>query len=159
MLMRELKPAPAEAIDLLERIERLQHAYDDLRSELNLVLDEVQKLKEYRAANELPANRDHRRLHATQIQLNVDFENRLIGLEDLIAPAVEPQPKQKNHGDILRMLLSANNGKMLHTDARTKMGLTESQFSQLLSTMKDTVESKPLSTNRRKRLLVLKKTL
>ncbi len=154
--MVELNPIPKEVVDLLDRFELLKQSYEDLRTELNLMSEELQKLREYRAANELPPNRDHKRLHATQIKLNIDFGERLDALEDIMSLSVEPQPKQRNQGDILRMLLAANNGKMLLTDARTKMGLSESQFSQLLSTMKDVVDSRPLSTNRRKRLLILR---
>ena len=45
----------------------------------------------------------------------------------------EPQPLQKDRGEILRALLVANGGKMLAKDARKRMHLSESRFSELLA--------------------------
>ena len=68
----------------------------------------------------------------------------------------EPGPKQKDRGEILKALLSANQGKMLERDARRKMGLGEAVFSKLLSRMKDCIEVQSLHSNRRMNLLVLR---
>jgi len=46
--------------------------------------------------------------------------------------------------------------KMLEKEARQKMRLSRSQFSQLLATMKDFVESKPSNLDKRQKILVLK---
>jgi hypothetical protein len=41
----------------------------------------------------------------------------------------DPQPIQKDRGEILRALLAANDGKMLAKEARQKMHLSESRLS------------------------------
>ena len=68
----------------------------------------------------------------------------------------EPQPMQKDRGEILRALLVANGGKMLAKDARKKMHLSKSQFSQLLASMQDHIEVKPYNIDKRKKILMLK---
>jgi len=68
----------------------------------------------------------------------------------------EPSPRQKDRGEILKALLSANQGKMLERDARRKMGLGEAVFSKLLSRMKDCIEVQSLHSNRRMNLLVFR---
>lgn len=67
----------------------------------------------------------------------------------------DPTPSQKDRGEILRALLAANNGKMLVKDARKKMHLSKSQFSQLLSSM-DGIETKPYHLDKRQKILQLK---
>ena len=67
----------------------------------------------------------------------------------------EPQPLQKDRGDILRALIVANGGKMLAKDARAKIRMSKQSFTNLLAVV-DGVESRPLRTDRRQRLLVLK---
>ena len=69
---------------------------------------------------------------------------------------VDPQPLQKDRGEILRALLAANGGKMLAKDARQKMRLSKQLFSMLLSSMSDDIEIKPLHTVNRKRVLILR---
>jgi hypothetical protein len=68
---------------------------------------------------------------------------------------IEPQPMQKDRGEILRALIAANGGKMLAKDARQKMHLSKSRFSELLGTMKDTIESRPSHLNKRQNILIL----
>jgi uncharacterized membrane protein len=69
---------------------------------------------------------------------------------------VEPQPLQKDRGEILRALLAANGGKILAKDARQKMRLDKATFSRLLDTLKDDIAIKPLHTDKRKLVLMLK---
>jgi hypothetical protein len=69
---------------------------------------------------------------------------------------VEPQPMQKDRGDILRALLAANGGKMLAKDARQKMHLSCSRFSELITTLKNDIEIKPYHLKRNQNILVLK---
>lgn len=76
-------------------------------------------------------------------------------LAKLEAPA-DPTPSLKDRGEILRALLAAYGGKMPEKEARQKMRLSKSQFSQLLATMGDFVESKPSSLDKRQKILVLK---
>jgi hypothetical protein len=66
----------------------------------------------------------------------------------------EPQPLQRDRGEILRALIAANGGKMLAKDARQKMHLSKQSFTNLLSVV-DGVESRPYRTDKRQRLLVL----
>lgn len=69
---------------------------------------------------------------------------------------VEPQPMQKDRGEILIALLAANGGKMLAKDARQKMHLSRSRFSELLATMQEVIEVKPYRLNKRQNVLILK---
>jgi len=69
---------------------------------------------------------------------------------------VEPQPMQKDRGDILRALLAANGGKMLAKDARQKMHLSKELFSMLIASMKDDIEIKPYHLDRRQLIIILK---
>ena len=67
----------------------------------------------------------------------------------------EPQPLQKDRGEILRALIATNGGKMLAKYARLKMHLDKATFSRLLSTLPDYVTRKVHQADRRQRLLVL----
>jgi len=66
------------------------------------------------------------------------------------------QPLQRDRGEILRALLAANGGKMLAKDARQKMRMDKATFSRLLDTLKDDIGIKPLHTDKRKLILMLK---
>jgi len=68
----------------------------------------------------------------------------------------EPQPLQKDRGEILRALIVANGGKMLAKDARQKMHLGKEQFSLLLSKMEEYVGTKPFHQDRRKLVIFIK---
>ena len=68
----------------------------------------------------------------------------------------DPTPSQKDRGEILRALLAANSGKMPAKEARQKMRLSESQFSQLLASMDGGIEQKPYHLDRRQKILILK---
>lgn len=69
---------------------------------------------------------------------------------------VEPQPLQKDRGEILRALIAANGGKMLAKDARAKLKMDKGNFSRLLDLMKADIGTKRLSTDRRNLLLFIK---
>lgn len=96
-------------------------------------------------------------LEATQ---DLHAENQFIQLQLInnLRDAIhkEPQPLQKDRGEILRALLAANNGKMLAKEARRKMRLSEQLFSMLISSMEEYIEIKPLHSDKRKNLLILK---
>lgn len=68
-----------------------------------------------------------------------------------------PQPLQKDRGEILRALLAANEGKLLRSQARKKMHLSESRFSELLATMTDYIEVRPYHLNKNQKVLVLRR--
>jgi hypothetical protein len=66
------------------------------------------------------------------------------------------QPLQKDRGEILRALLVAHDGKMLAKEARQKMRLSSSLFSQLIATMKDDIEMRPYHLNKSAKVLILR---
>ena len=68
---------------------------------------------------------------------------------------VDPQPLQRDRGEILRALIAANGGKMLAKEARRKMHLSESRFSELLTTLKDQIEIKPFHLRKNQNVLIL----
>jgi hypothetical protein len=70
----------------------------------------------------------------------------------------EPQPLQRDRGEILRALIAANGGKMLAKDARQKMRLTKNRFSELLAKC-DFFEVKPLHSDKRRLVIILKSEL
>jgi hypothetical protein len=67
----------------------------------------------------------------------------------------EPQPLQKDRGDVLRALIAAHGGKMLSGNARKMMHLSKQSFSNLLATVDD-IDSKPYSLDKRQIVLVLR---
>ena len=69
---------------------------------------------------------------------------------------VEPQPLQKNRGEILRALITANGGKMLAKDARQKMHLSKNRFSELLARMEDDIEKRPYHLDRTQNIIILR---
>ena len=71
---------------------------------------------------------------------------------------IEPQPLQRDRGEILRALIAANDGKMLLSNARQKMHLRKDQFSQMLKGC-NFVEVKPLYSDKRKMVIILKDEL
>ena len=76
-------------------------------------------------------------------------------LARLEAPS-DPTPSQKDRGEILKALLAAYGGKMPEKEARLKMHLSKSQFSQLLAAVKDCVDLKPYHLDKRQKILLLK---
>ena len=102
-------------------------------------------------------------------QVVLDLKASLESLEDMTAreraydrqrlarlERVDPQPLQKDRGEILRALIAANGGKMLATDARKMMHLSRSRFSKLLATVKDEIEARPYHLNKSWQVLVLR---
>ncbi len=99
----------------------------------------------------LEATEEH---DVNRICLDIAYDRqRLARLEK-----IEPQPLQMDRGEILRALLAANGGKMLAKEARQKMHLSKNRFSELLKTC-DYVETKPLHSDRRKDIIILKSEL
>jgi len=96
-------------------------------------------------------------MEATQ---ETQADNQLIQLRLISqlreATKKEPQPMQRDRGEILRALLAANSGKMLAKDARQKMHLSKPLFSMLIASMSDYLEIKPMRSDKRKIVLLLK---
>jgi len=110
--------------------------------DLSIVLAELQDLRE-----------KVEDLKKDQVVLS---DNQLIQLRLINSLRKEPQPLQKDRGEILRALLAANGGKMLATEARKKMRLSRSRFSKLLAVMKDEIEDRPYHLNKSWKVLVLR---
>ena len=68
----------------------------------------------------------------------------------------EPQPLQRDRGEILRALLAANDGRMLAKDARQKMRLDKATFSRLVKTQKDHIDTKEYYLDKKQRILILR---
>ena len=94
-------------------------------------------------------------LEATQ-DTQAENELNMLRLINDLRKDKEPQPLQRDRGEILRALLAANGGKMLAKDARQKMHLIKPRFSELLATMKNEVEVRPYHLNKNQKVLVLK---
>ncbi|WP_461458538.1 hypothetical protein [Methanothrix sp.] len=115
--------------------------------EFKIIVQEVHSLRDQIAALEAHQLNDTARL-ARDIALD---RQRITKLE-----TVEPQPLQKDRAEILRALIAANGGKMLAKDARQKMHLSRSRFSELLATMGEYIDTKPYHLNKSAKVLILK---
>jgi uncharacterized membrane protein len=113
--------------------------------------DEVQSLKATVANLEDKASA----MEATQ-DTQAENELNMLRLINDLRKDKEPQPLQKDRGEILRALLAANGGKMLAKEARQKMHLSKSLFSQLLATIKNDIEVRPYHLNKNWKVLVLR---
>lgn len=133
----------AEALSLSESLETILLPVPALKMLLEVVG------RQDKIIQELAARLDQDELHFSR-QIAED-RKRLSILE---APKITPA--EKDRSEVLRVLLAANGGKMLAKDARHKMNLSDSQFSQILAKAKDEIEVKPLNSNKRMNLLVLK---
>ena len=103
------------------------------------------------------------KIAALEATVNTLADNQFIQLrlihELREATKKDPQPLQKDRGDILRALIAANGGKMLAKDARQKIRLSPSAFSQLIATMKDDIEVKPFNLRKNQKVIILKSCL
>ena len=138
-------PKPQEWQSLQIVISDLLEANKDLQATVKKQALQIEELKQKLQDQEAALAFQEKRLDK--------HSEYILDIKDRMDP--EPQPKQKNQSEILRLLLAQNNGKMLKADARHKMGLSKSQFSDLLSTMSGLVESKPLRSDRRSHVLIL----
>jgi len=125
----------------------VEKAIQPLQDEVALLRATVARQGEKIAALETTQEED-----VNRICLDIAYDRqRLARLEK-----VEPQPLQRDRGEILRALIAANGGKMLAKDARQKMRMDKGNFSRLLDTLKDDIKVKPLHTDKRKSLLIIK---
>jgi uncharacterized membrane protein len=115
-------------------------------SDYRNIFIQIEKLNDRISALESHQTADIERL-ARDIALD---RQRLTKLE-----RTEPQPLQKDRAEILRALIVANGGKMLAKDARKKMRVPKSSFSELLKAC-DFVEKRPYHLDSRQDVLVLK---
>jgi len=129
-----IQPLQAEVSELQATVDRQQAEMADLRAKMA----SLEAAQDNLADNQL-------------IQLRLINE-----LRD--ATKKEPQPLQKDRSEILRALLAANGGKMLAKVARQKMHLPKNRFSELLDNCAF-LECKPLHSDRRKMIIILKSEL
>ena len=94
-------------------------------------------------------------LEATQ-DTQGDNELNMLRLINDLRKGREPQPLQKDRGEILRALIVANGGKMLAKEARQKMHLADYAFSKLVASMESEIGSKSYNLNRSQKILYLK---
>ena len=133
----------AEALSLSESQETILLPVQALKKLLEVVG------RQDKIIQELAARLDQDELHFSR-QIAED-RRRLSILE---APRISPA--EKDRSDILRALLTANGGKMLAKDARQKMHLSKELFSMLLASMDKEIETKPLHSDRRNLVLIIK---
>jgi hypothetical protein len=127
---------------------------DLIKEAIQPLQDEVMQLKATMAAQEekiaaLETTEEH---DVNRICLDIAYDRQRISRLEKI----EPQPLQKDRGEILRALIASAGGKMLAKDARQKMHLGKEQFSLLLSKMGEYIEAKPFHQDKRKLVLIIK---
>ena len=126
---------------------------DLLKEAIQPLQDEVES---FRAA----VARQDEKIAALESTQETQADNQLIQLRLIgqLREAIkkEAQPLQKDRGEILRALLAANGGKMLAKDARQKMHISDSRFSELLATMTDNIEVRSYYLRKNQNILILK---
>lgn len=126
----------------------------------DLLKEAIQPLQNEVESFRATVTRQDEKIAAMESTQETQADNQLIQLRlihDLReALKKEAQPMQKDRGDILRALLAANGGKMLAKDARQKMHLSRSRFSELLASMQSYIELKPYHLKKNQKVLVLK---
>ncbi|OPY55393.1 MAG: hypothetical protein A4E48_00082 [Methanosaeta sp. PtaU1.Bin060] len=143
---------PAEVLrGIQSQVEELRAALQDAREGQESILQIVQDLQAQNTA--LSRELEDKSNWLKELEENQFIQAKLIA--DL-RKGREPQPMQKDRGEILRALLVANGGKMMAKDARQKMRLSRSRFSELLATMADEIDVKPFHLRRSQRVLILK---
>jgi hypothetical protein len=132
----------------------IEKAIQPLSDRISSLEDRTASLEEENAAMrlKLASLESTQEQDTTRICLDIAYDRQRISRLE----KVEPQPLQKDRGEILRALLAANGGKMLAKDARQKMHLTKQTFSMLIASMNEYIEIKPLHSDKRKDVLMLK---
>jgi hypothetical protein len=115
--------------------------------DLAAILHKVQSLEARVHSWEGRQDRDYERFSGDIC----DHGQRLKALEVL-----EVGPTHRDRRDVLRALLVANNGKMLAKDARHRMHISESRFSELLASMEKEIEKRPYHLDRTQNIIILR---
>jgi uncharacterized membrane protein len=129
----------------------------------DLLKEAIQPLQDEVESFRATVTRQDEKIAALEATQETQADNQFIQLQ-LIgqlreATKKEPQPLQKDRADILRALIAVNGGKILAKDARQKMRLSRSVFSQLIATMKDDIEVKPFNIRKNQNVITLKSCL
>jgi uncharacterized membrane protein len=116
--------------------------------------DRIKDLEKIVAAQgaQIAALTSTQELDVNRICLDIAYDRQRISRLE----KVEPQPLQKDRGEILRALITANGSRMLSKDAMNKMRMDKATFSRLLATLKNDIEVKPLHSDKRRLLLIIK---
>jgi hypothetical protein len=126
----------------------------------DLIARTIQPLQDEVSQLSATVARQDEKIAVLEATSTLQEENQLIQLRLISqlreATKKEPQPMQRDRGEILRALLAANSGKMLAKDARQKMHLSKPLFSMLIASMGDYLEIKPMHSDKRKMVLLLK---
>jgi hypothetical protein len=126
----------------------------------DLIIKAIQPLQDEVSHLRAIVARQDEKIVALEARMALQEDNGLIQLRlinDLREATVQkPQPMQKDRGDILRALLAANNGKMLAKDARQKMHLSKSRFSELLARMDGDIEKRPYHLDHTQNIIILR---
>jgi hypothetical protein len=126
----------------------------------DLIARTIQPLQDEVSQLSATVARQDEKIAVLEATSTLQEENQLIQLRLISqlreATKKEPQPMQRDRGEILRALLAANSGKMLAKDARQKMHLSKPLFSMLIASMGDYLEIKPMHSDKRKIVLLLK---
>jgi len=126
----------------------------------DLIARTIQPLQDEVSQLSATVARQDEKIAVLEATSTLQEENQLIQLRLISqlreATKKEPQPMQRDRGEILRALLAANSGKMLAKDARQKMHLSKPLFSMLIASMSDYLEIKPMRSDKRKIVLLLK---
>ena len=126
----------------------------------DLIKEAIQPLQDEVSLLQATMTAQDEKIAALESTQNTQADNQLIMLRLINnfreTTKKEPQPTQKDRAEILRALLAANGGKMLAKDARQKMHLSRSRFSELLAIMLDDIEIKPYYLSKRQNILALK---
>jgi len=138
--------------------------YEQLQELVTQVVTKaIEPLQDQLSDTRAIVDRQTEKITTLESTVNTLSDNQFIQLKiihDLReATKVQPGPIQKDRADILRALVVANGGKMLAKDARQKMRLSRSVFSQLIATMKDDIEVKPFTLRMNQKVIILKSCL
>jgi len=135
-------------------VQAVQMAVQPLQDEVMQLREEIAQDREEMAAlrTRLAAVESLQESEISRVCVDISQDRRRLA----VLESVEPQPMQKDRAEILRALIVANNGKMLAIDARHKMRMDKATFSRLLATMKEVLEVRPLHSDKRKMLLIIK---
>jgi hypothetical protein len=148
--MQDNVPQAEEAVFILTS----SQLKDIIREAAKPLLKRIESLEDVIARQDakitaLETTQEH---DVSRLALDIAYDRqRLAKLE-----RIEPQPLQRDRGEILRALLAANGGKMLAKDARQKMHLIKPRFSELLATMGNAIEIRPYHLKKNQKVLVLK---
>lgn len=137
---------------LREAIQPLQDEISELKAIIEHQQEEIAALKAIETQDYKANSQDIREIFSA-----LDEIDRKLS-EQRDSTTKRAQPLQKDRSEILRGLLVTNGGKALAKDLRQKMRLGKNRFSELLKVC-DFIEVKPLYSDKRKDVIVLKSKL